>query len=85
LKLNNKITYREIDDSILIITPWDNAMHSLEDIAKLIFELLVDNKNQNEILQEIINNYDVDITEAKKDLNEFIDSLIIRKIFIQEV
>lgn len=85
MKLNNKITYREIDDSILIITPWDNAMHSLEDIAKLIFELLVDNKNQNEILQEIINNYDVDITEAKKDLNEFIDSLIIRKIFIQEV
>jgi DNA-binding ferritin-like protein (Dps family) len=85
IRLNEKITYREIEDSILIITPWDNAMHTLENIAKLIFEALLNNKNKKEILDEILDTYDVDKVKAQEDLDEFIDSLIKREIFIREV
>lgn len=84
MKLNSKITYREIEDSILIITPWDNAMHTLEDTGKLIFEALIDAKEKSEILQEILDNYDVELVDAKNDLEQFIDSLIKKEIFIEE-
>ncbi len=84
IKLNDKVTYRKIEDSILIITPWDNAMHTLEDIGKLIFEALIDAKEKGDILQEILDNYDVELVEAKNDLEQFIDSLIEKEIFIEE-
>ncbi len=85
IKLNEKITYREVEDSILIITPWDNAMHTIEDTGKLIFELLLDGKNKTEILKKILEDYEVELVNAEKDLNEFIDSLVKKEIFIEEV
>ena len=85
LLINGKITYREVDDSILVITPWDNAIHTVENIGKYIFENLIDGKNKESILDNIVNNYDVEKEIAKKDLDEFVSSLIEKEIFIEEV
>ena len=85
IKLNDKVTYRKVEESILIITPWDNAMHTLDDVGVLIFDLLLKNKNNNDIIIEIIDKYDIDINTAENDLKDLIDSLIKREIFIQEV
>jgi hypothetical protein len=85
IKLNDKVTYRKVEESILIITPWDNAMHTLDDVGALIFDLLLSNKSNHDIANEIIDKYDIDIDTAENDLKELIDSLIKREIFIQEV
>jgi len=85
LIINSQITYRVVEDSMLIITPWNNAMHNIENTAKYIFEALLENKSEKLIIEEIVKKYDVDKVIAEKDFNEFIDSLIEKKIFIKEV
>jgi len=85
LIINNQITYRVVEDSMLIITPWNNAMHTIDNIAMYIFEALLEKKSEDYIAKEIVKKYDVDMSTAKKDLNDFIDSLIEKKIFIKEV
>ena len=84
MKLNDLITYREVEDSVIIITPWDNAMHILEDTGKFIFENMLKGVDEERMLDMIIEEYDVSKDEAKKDLNEFINSLKFKKIFIEE-
>jgi len=82
MKINELITYREVEDSIVIITPWNNAMHFIEETGKLIFEELLNGKNEDEILNRILEVYDVDRNEAEKDLAEFIEELKIKEIFV---
>ena len=85
LIINDKVTYRKVEDSILVITPWDNAMHTVEDVGLYIFESLIDEKSKDLMLKEIVDSYEIEENIAEKDLNEFIGSLIEKEIFIEGV
>ncbi len=82
-KLNEKITYREVDDALLIITPWNNLIHSTESVGKDIFLMLVQNLSFNEISLKITEDYDIKKEEADNDIKEFINSLIAKEILIE--
>ena len=80
--LNDKITFREIDNSILIITPWDNSMHVIENVGKDILNLIIEKKEKNEIVEEIVNIYDISESIARDDIDSFIDDLVKKDILI---
>lgn len=79
--INPKITFRDLDDAILIITPWDQKMHTLEFLGREIFLLMKESKTKDEILNYIIENYDISKDIAEQDLNSFLDELIKKEIF----
>ncbi|MBN2695223.1 PqqD family protein [bacterium] len=79
--INPKITFRDLDDAILIITPWDQKMHTLEFLGREIFLLMKESKTKDEILNYIIENYDVSKDIAEQDLNSFLNELIKKNIF----
>lgn len=81
-KLNEKITYREVDDTLLIITPWNNLIHSTESVGKDVFLMIVQHLSFNEISLKITQDYDITEEEANHDIKEFIDSLIVKEILI---
>ncbi len=84
-KLNSKVTFREIEDSILIITPWNNSLHTLENVGKDIFKLLLHKKSIEEIADIITSDYEVKKEIALKDINELIINLQQNEIFTKEV
>ncbi len=70
-------------DNILILTKknqnqeidYNNAI-ILEDVGKFIFTLIMQNKNENNIINNILKEYDVHIDTAKKDFKNFIEQLV---------
>ncbi len=80
--LNPKITFRDMDDAILIVTPWDQKMHTLEYVGREIFLMLKESKTKKEIINYIVDNYDVSEVEAENDFDSFQQELLQKEIFI---
>jgi len=83
-KINPDAIYRKIIDEYYILLPKDKVIHRLSDVASFIWEQLTDNNSEDDILNKIIEEYDVSREIAENDLKEFIDELIEKNILIRE-
>ncbi|MGQ9705441.1 MAG: PqqD family protein [bacterium] len=84
LKINPDAIYRKIIDEYYILIPHEKAIHRLSDVSAFIWEHLTDNNSENDILNKIVEEYDVSREVAESDLKEFIDELIKKNILIKE-
>ena len=80
----DRIVIREIDEYLIILDVESGEFISTDGTGRTIMELLMQNKNNEEIAAEIQSKYDVDeIFDVKSDIEKFITQLIEKKIVIE--
>ncbi len=80
MKLNGTFALREVVGEILVIPLGDtalkmNGMIVLNPVSKVIWERLTEGATEEALLQAILEEFEVELTEAQADLNEFLDEL----------
>lgn len=80
---------REVADT-LIAVPSGPAAHKLSGLlemngsAKLLFELLQENRTEEELLEALLQTYDTDKATAQTDLREILEQLANNGLLIAE-
>lgn len=72
---NSKLAWREIDGEAVIISPEDSRVHELNETASLIWTNADGKHSVDEIAGVIAARYEVELLEAKADVEELIEVL----------
>lgn len=83
MKINNNFILKEIAGSFMVIPVGNelidlNAMITLNESGAFLWNLLLEDKTEYELVTAMLKEYDIDINTATSDIREFVDNL--RKI-----
>ena len=86
LKIKSEFILREIMGSYIVVPTGEKlvdfkVMITLNETSAFLWNLLNDEKTFDELVDELISEYDVDIETAKADVKEFIELLNDKKVF----
>ncbi len=73
--LSNNVFAQEIDDETIILDAITQEYFSLNEIGKVIWSLLSQNKNLEEIKAQMLEMYEVPEEQLEKDLLNFLQAL----------
>ena len=73
--LSNNVFAQEIDDETIILDAITQEYFSLNEIGKVIWSLLSENKNIEEIKAQMLEMYEVPEEQLEKDLLNFLQAL----------
>lgn len=82
MKINSDFILREFADEYIIVPTGEsavkfNGMMNLTETGAVIWKGVLANKTRDEIVVDILNEFNIDEEIAKKDVNGFIDELIL--------
>ena len=80
IQLEKEYVLRQIEDDYIIVpvgktTLSFNGMITVNETGAFLWEQLVKGTSKEELLQSLIDTYDVTLEEAKGDINEFLNIL----------
>jgi coenzyme PQQ biosynthesis protein PqqD len=75
LKANPMLAWREIDGSIVIISPERSMVHELNPTASFIWKRVDGKHTTDEIAEQLAAEFDVTRESALADVNELVESL----------
>ena len=80
MKIKQKVIYRQVVGEHMLIPVGDvpedqNGLFALSEVGAFIWEQIETGKDEAEILDSILNEFDVEPQTAVSDLNEFLDQL----------
>ncbi|MBR5993833.1 MAG: PqqD family protein [Lachnospiraceae bacterium] len=81
-KVRENLVVEEIEDSVIIFDTDNERFFELEGIGSFIWKNL-DNKNFDEVVGTIRNEFDVDEETAGADTTDFIKSLLDNKLIVE--
>ena len=64
-----------VSENGFLFLPTTGESFTLNEIGKKILDLLKQNNSSEEIIEKIVNEFDVDDTVAERDFNDFINQL----------
>lgn len=67
--------WRVFEDGAVIVTPQESVMHSLNPVGTRIWELADGTLTINEILDKIVDDFDVERDQAAQDVVDFCQAL----------
>ena len=73
--LSNNVFAQEIDDETIILDAITQEYFSLNEVGKVIWSLLSQNKNLEEIKVQMLEMYEVPEEQLEKDLLNFLQAL----------
>lgn len=78
MKINKNYVIKHVLDSDILIDIKSNfnSVIKLNKTSKQICELINKGLNRQQIINELVNKYDIDKDTLKKDVNKFIDEMI---------
>ena len=81
ITINPGYALKQIVDDYVIIATGDNAVKFsavlvLNEVGVKVFKLLMENKTETEIAQQLMADYGIDEVTAKTDVKKFIDKLV---------
>ena len=79
---NPKLAWREIDGEAVIISPEDSHVHELNETASLVWTNADGKHCVDEIAGVIAARYDVELLEAKADVDELIEVLSAKGLLV---
>jgi hypothetical protein len=74
-ELNSDVAHREIEGQVLLLTPDDDVLYTLNGTGKLAWELLASGASPREIAARIAATYAIDLETAERDVAAFLDEL----------
>lgn len=86
MKVNKNYVLKHLLDADLLININDeiSGVIKLNKTSKDIYSYINDGLNKEEVIEKLSNEYDIDLETLKKDVDEFINEMIQRGIFINE-
>ena len=83
MKINNNFILKEIADSYMVVPVGNelidlNAMITLNESGAFLWQLLLNDSTEYELVTAMLKEYDIDINTATEDIREFVANL--RKI-----
>ncbi len=73
---NKECPVRAVGDGLVIENPDENETHSIEDIGAFIWNRIDGKNNLDDILDEILGEYEVATPTAAQDLQAFVSQLM---------
>lgn len=75
-KRARSISWRDLGDHVIILdSQGQKKVHHLEDVGALIWKNLDGNSSEEDIVRQICDSFEIGPEQAKKDLQDFIQSL----------
>ncbi len=85
IKNKKRMVWRKMSEETIIMDMENGKIHSLDDVASVIWDLIDQYQTQEEILQQLKEIYpEVSQDILKEDLEEFIDELSEKEIILVE-
>jgi hypothetical protein len=82
-KINPNLTTRIIEGELVLLNVNKGDFYSLNETGKIIFENIKNNKNKNEIIQELNKNYTISNSDSlENDIDEIITDFINENIIL---
>lgn len=80
MKISKEFVLREIAGSYIVVpfgenTVSFNAMITLNETGAFLWKLLQEDKSAEELIDELLKEYDVDFNRAKEDIADFLEKL----------
>lgn len=79
------LVWRLLDDNAVVVSPGAGEVRVLNSIGTVIWQLLIDGFNSNEIEDFLVSNYDVTRKNARADMEVFMEELSRRGVIIWEM
>lgn len=73
---DENVAWRIIGDEAVLLSAEDSSVHSLDAVGTRIWELCDGEKTVNEIVDQVVSEFEVDRETAEKDVVEFIEELM---------
>lgn len=83
-RIREEVSYRELEDELLVISPQDDELYTFNGVGRLLWESLIAGKTSTEMSQALVATYQIDIATAQADVAEFVSSLLAHAL-IEEV
>lgn len=88
MKINPDFVLRKIAGDIVIVPTGNagqyfNGLITLNEVAALIWEQIIESKSREEIVEKVLEIYNVTEDVARKDVNGFLDMLKERNILFE--
>ncbi|MBU1708814.1 MAG: PqqD family protein [Proteobacteria bacterium] len=74
-KINEELTWRDVDDQMVVLHLPTGKYYTFNEIGRVIWLSLTENKAEEEIIKIIIKEYEVSPEQAQKDIDHFIAGL----------
>lgn len=79
-KLRKEVIINKLGNAYVAYDNSNQQMHELNEIGYFILEEIEKNKSTKQIINKIIDNYDIDRKKASEDLEKYIKILIDKKL-----
>jgi hypothetical protein len=79
-KKTSDVTTRRIDDYLFVVDPHTSELHSMNDVAGCIWELIDGVRTLEQIATEVVAQYDADEATIRADVEEFVGMLRARRL-----
>jgi coenzyme PQQ biosynthesis protein PqqD len=80
LKPNPMLAWREIDGSIVIISPEHSMVHELNPTASFVWKRVDGRRTADEIAEQLAAEFDVTRESALADVHELVESLVANQL-----
>jgi len=81
--LNPEVAHREIEGQLLLLTPDDDVLYTLNGSGKLAWEMLKRGAGVGQIAARIATTYGISVESAGRDVAEFCEELQRRGILVR--
>jgi hypothetical protein len=75
---NDNTVFRNIEDTGLIMNPDDSSLHTLNEVACFIWDLIVDERTVGEVTAKVHESYNCTPEQAATDVQTFLATLVDR-------
>ena len=84
--MNDKYELKMVLDNYVLIDNSKNSNHiiKINEVSKRIFECIKEGKNKDEIIDILLNEYEVSKEQLLKDIDDFINDSISKGIIIND-
>lgn len=81
-KINADYIIQENEDKLIVFDSENSMLYTCNELGTYIFQRLKRKWDEERIMQKISEEYDIDISEIKEDIKEFISTLVKKDIII---
>jgi hypothetical protein len=75
MKRTSSAMARSVGDELVILDPTTGKYFGLNDVGALIWDLLSEDHDRDELVEAVLSGYDVEISVAKTDVDELVEQL----------
>ncbi len=74
-KIKEEIAYRTLGEEAVLLSPEDNQIHLLNEVACYTWELLTEKRNDEDLVRLICDEFEVSQDQAASDASKFLNEL----------